>query len=213
MRRDIAGSRRQPGRAAAAAAALAVVLAGGLAGCGSAGHGAASGTSSAASAAASQPRPASAGKSRNPLDSSYLKVLTTLGAARLCAVISPVQARQILGTDVAAPAYGRAAGLGVYCRWLKRAAPLSTTDNLYVGISAVIDWADAQQVDKLISARPTTIDGHPALAGGPQRAMTWAQVDVALAGAHDPVAEFRAPTMAMARALATAATPHILAMG
>jgi hypothetical protein len=218
MRRDIAGLLRRPvltvGELAVGEVAVGVLAAGGLAGCGSAGRGAAAGTSGGTpSAAASQPRPASAGKTRNPLDSSHLKILTTLDAAKLCAVLSPAEARRILGTDVAAPAYGSAPGLGVYCRWLKRAAPLSTPDNLYVGISSVIDWAGARKVDELIAAKPATIDGHPALAGGPLKAMAWAQVDVALAGADDPVAEFRAPTMAMARAMATAATPHILSMG
>lgn len=209
MRRDMAGLRRQ----AAGLAALTLVLAGGLAGCGSTGQRSPARAAGTPSASASQPRPASAGKSSNPLDHSHLKVLTTLGATKLCAVVSPAQAQRILGTSVAAPAYGSAAGLGVYCRWLKRAAPLSTTDALYVGISSVIDWSGAQKVDELIKARPTTIAGHPALAGGPLRAVPWAQVDVALAGPGDPVAEFRAPTMAMARALATAATPHILSMG
>jgi hypothetical protein len=209
MRRDIAGLGQRAGQQAAGLAALAVVLAG----CGSAGHGAPARTGGTASASASQPSPVPAGKSSNPLANSRLKVLTTLDASRLCVVISPAQAQLILGTSVAAPAYGSAAGLGVYCRWLKSSAPLSTTDNLYVGISSVIDWADAQKLDELIAARPTTIDGHPALAGGPLKAMAWAQVDVALAGPHDPVAEFRAPTMAMVRALATAATPRILSMG
>jgi hypothetical protein len=110
MRRDIAGLLRRP---VLAVGGLAVVLAaGGLAGCGSAGRGAAAGTSGGTpSAAASQPRPASAGKTRNPLDSSHLKILTTLDAAKLCAVLSPAEARRILGTDVAAPAYGSAPGL------------------------------------------------------------------------------------------------------
>ncbi len=115
------------------------------------GPGAAAAAGRTPSATASQPRPASAGKSRNPLAKSHLKVLTTLSPTRLCVAISPAQAQRILGTGVAAPAYGSAAGLGIYCRWPKRTAPLSTPDNLYVGISSVIDWAGAQKVDQLLS--------------------------------------------------------------
>ena len=43
--------------------------------------------------------------------------------------------------------------------------------------------------------------------------MAWAQVDVALGGPGDPVAEYRAPTMPEALALARTATPHIISMG
>jgi hypothetical protein len=43
--------------------------------------------------------------------------------------------------------------------------------------------------------------------------MPWAQVDVALGGPDDPVAEYRAPDLAQAVELAQTATPHILSKG
>jgi hypothetical protein len=58
-----------------------------------------------------------------------------------------------------------------------------------------------------------SVAGHPALLATRPGVGTRAQVDVALGGGNDPVAEFRAPTMASARALARAATPHIIALG
>jgi hypothetical protein len=209
MRRDIAGLRLRLGLTAAVAAALAA----GLAGCGS--PGAAAGKGAAASPAATgSDRQASSGQaSQGPLAHSRLKVLTTLTQAQLCAALSPAAATQILGSVPQAPRYARAPGLGIYCRWLKQGAAALSTDELYVGISSVADWAAAQQVDKLLHATATRVDASPALAAGPLAAMPWAQVDVALGGSGDPVAEYRAPTAAQALALARAATPHILSMG
>jgi hypothetical protein len=43
--------------------------------------------------------------------------------------------------------------------------------------------------------------------------MIWSQVDVALGGTDDPVADYRAATLAQALRMATTATPHLLAMG
>jgi hypothetical protein len=104
-------------------------------------------------------------------------------------------------------------GLGIYCRWPKRGAAGLSTDQLYVGISAIVDWAGAQQVDKLLHAKSVRLDGRSALTAGPLPAMEWAQVDVALGGPGDPVAEYRAPTMPEALDLARTATPHIISMG
>ena len=165
-------------------------------------------------AATGSAREASSGQARaNPLASSPLKVLTTLSQAQLCAALSTSEATRILGSAPRAPVYGRSPGLGIYCRWPRRGAAGSGPDELYVGISSVMDWGEAQEVDKLLHAAAVVVDGRPALTAAPLPAMQWAQVDVALGGAGDPVAEYRAPTMTEALAMARAATPHILAMG
>jgi hypothetical protein len=207
MGRGSAGLRARHRGPSAATALLALAL--GLAGCGG---GAASPAASPGSAGTL--KQASGEHSRGPLARSPLRVLTTLDSTRLCAALSPAEATRILGAAARAPVYGKVAGLGIYCRWLRHGLPVTATgDELYVGISAVIGWAGTQQVDKLMRARPVRVDGHPALAAAAHGTVTWAQVDVALGGADDPVAEFRAPTLTMATELAAMATPHILAMG
>jgi hypothetical protein len=209
MRRDIAGLRLRLGRTAGALAALAVLAAG----CGSQ-HGTGHSAAGASPAASGSDREASSGKAgHDPLAKSRMRVLTTLSQARLCAVLSAAEATKILGARPQAPLYGDEPGLGIYCRWPKRGAAGLSTDELYVGISSIIDWAGAQQVDKLLHARSVRVFGRQALTAGPLPAMEWAQVDVALGGAGDPVAEYRAPTMAQALALAQTATPHIESMG
>lgn len=214
MRRDMAGLRLRVRRPSAAPAVLAAVLAvgvTGLAGCGSQGG---TGPTAAASAAPSgSDRQASSGKARNPLAKSPLRILTTLSRAQLCAALSTPEATRILGSRPQAPLYGREPGLGIYCRWPKRGAAGLSTDELYVGISSIVDWAGAQQVDKLLHAKSVRVDGRSALTAGPLPAMAWAQVDVALGGPGDPVAEYRAPTMPEAVDLARTATPHIISMG
>jgi hypothetical protein len=215
MRRDIAGLRLRRRAAAVALAALTAGGAAGVAGCGShAATGSAAAPVSASPRTAGSEREASSGKAgRNPLAHSRLRVLTTLDQARLCAALSTAEAARILGTRPQAPMYGRAAGLGIYCRWLAPGAAVTSTDELYVGISSVTDWSGAQAVSRLLHAASVKVDGRQALKAGPLPAMRWAQVDVALGGAHDPVAEYRAPTMAKALAMAQAATPHIISMG
>jgi hypothetical protein len=215
MRRDIAGlrlRRRRPRAALAVlAAGLAVGMTGGLAGCGSQGG---TGHSAAASPAASgSDREASSGKGGSPLAKSRMRILTTLSRVQLCAALSTSEATKILGSRPQAPLYGREPSLGIYCRWPKRGAAALSPDELYVGISSVVDWAGAQQVDKLLHAKSVQVGGRSALTAGPLPAMEWAQVDVALGGPGDPVAEYRAPTMAQALALARTATPHIVSMG
>jgi hypothetical protein len=225
MRRDTAGfrlrtlrlrtlrlrTRRRAAAPAVLAAALAVGVTG-LAGCGSQGG---TGHSGAASAAPTgSDREASSGNAtHNPLLKSPLRILTTLSQAQLCAALSTPEATRILGSRPAAPLYGRQSGLGIYCRWPKRGAAALSPDELYVGISSVVDWAGAQEVDKLLHAKSVRLDGRAALTAGPLPAMEWAQVDVALGGPGDPVAEYRAPTMAEALDLARTATPHIISMG
>ena len=145
--------------------------------------------------------------------SSRMRILTTLSRAQLCAALSTSEATAILGSRPQAPLYDRQPGLGIYCRWPKRGTTGLSPDELYVGISAIVDWAGAQEVDKLLHAKSVTIDGRSALTAGPLPAMQWAQVDVALGGSGDPVAEYRAPTMPEALALARTATPHIISMG
>jgi hypothetical protein len=214
MRRDIAGLRLRRRRPPAALAVLAAGLAVGmsaLAGCGGQGG---TGHPAASAAASGSDREASSGKAgRNPLAKSHMLILTRLSRAQLCAALSTSEATAILGSRPQAPLYGREPGLGIYCRWPKRGATSLSPAELYVGISAIVDWAGAQQVDKLLHAKSVTVDGRPALTAGPLPAMQWAQVDVALGGPGDPVAEYRAPTMPEALALARMATPHIISMG
>jgi hypothetical protein len=217
MRRDIGGLRlrlrRPPAALAVLVVGLAVGMTGGLAGCGSQG-GTGHRAATASPAAGGSDRQASSGQAAgNPLAKSRLKVLTTLSQARLCAALSVSEATSILGSEPRAPLYGAEPGRGVSCRWPKRGAAGLGTDELYVGISSTVDWAAAQQVDKLLQATSVQVGGRPALTAGPLPAMEWAQVDVALGGPGDPVAEYRAPTMAQALALAEAATPHIVSMG
>ena len=214
MRRDIAGlrlGRRRPPAARAVLAAGLVFGMSALAGCGSQ---AGTGHAAAASLASSgSDREASSGKQPSPLAKSRMRILTTLSRAQLCAALSTSEATRILGSRTQAPLYGREPTMGIYCRWPKRGVAALGTGELYVGISSVVDWAGAQEVDKLLHAKAVQVGGRPALTAGPLPAMQWAQVDVALGGAGDPVAEYRAPTMAQALALARTATPHIVSMG
>jgi hypothetical protein len=143
-----------------------------------------------------------------------MKVLTRLSQSQLCSVLSPAQAARILRAPAAAPAYTVEHGLGTTCQWFRRGATRTSPDQLYVGISSIISWQGAQALDrKLLRTQAVTVGTHPALAASPQGNIVWAQVDVALGGAHDPVAEFRAPTRAAALKLAATATPHIIVMG
>jgi hypothetical protein len=143
-----------------------------------------------------------------------MKVLTRLKSAQLCRVVSAARARRILGARTAAPSYAVQKGLSISCSWVRRGATASATDELYVGISSVLDWTGAQLADRMLAdTRRLRVDGHPALAAGPRGKVDRAQVDVALGGDHDPYAEYRAPTLTAALALAKAATPLILAYG
>lgn len=213
MRRDIAGlrlGRRRPPAARAVLAAGLVVGMSALAGCGSQ---AGTGHAAASPASSGSDREASSGKQPSPLAKSRMRILTTLSRAQLCAALSTSEATRILGSRTQAPLYGREPTMGIYCRWPKRGVAALGTGELYVGISSVVDWAGAQEVDKLLHAKAVQVGGRSALTAGPLPAMQWAQVDVALGGAGDPVAEYRAPTMAQALALARTATPHIVSMG
>jgi hypothetical protein len=214
MRRDIAGLRLRLGRAGAPLAALGVlaVLA---AGCGSQGGTGPGAAASASAAASGSDREASSGKAgHNPLAKSRLRVLTTLSHSQLCAALSVSEARRILGSRPQKPLYADQPGLGIDCRWLKRGAAGLGSDWLSVGISSATDWSEALQVDKqLLHAKSVHVEGRAALTAGPLPAMQWAQVDVALGGPGDPVAEYRAPTMRQALAMARTATPHIVSMG
>jgi hypothetical protein len=214
MPRKIAGIRSVSGLTAATLTVLGVSLAG----CGSSGA-ASSASSSSASASPAAGGTAAGGTAAGSspggaLALSHMKVLTKLKSAQLCGVLSAAQAARILHAKTAAPVYASRPGLGITCQWIKRGAGAASADNLYVGISTVISWTGAQALDKkLLRTRVVRIDGHPGLAAGQQARLAWAQVDVALGTAHDPVAEYRAPTLAIALAMAKAATPHILAQG
>jgi hypothetical protein len=128
--------------------------------------------------------------------------------------MTPGEPAKLLGAPTEPPVYASGGGLGITCQWVRQGAAASGATELYVGISSVISWTGAQAVDhKLLRTRKVTIAGHPALAAAPQGNVTWGQVDVALGGSGDPVAEYRAPTLAIAMALANALNPRILAMG
>lgn len=147
------------------------------------------------------------------LAKSHLRVLTTLGRTQLCHVLTTAEAISILHARTARPVYTRHPGVVITCQWIRHGQGRVSGQQLYVGISASINWTGTQGVDRAMHSRPVTIDGHHALAVARRGAVTWAQVDVALGGADDPVAQYRAPTMAAAQALARAATPHIIALG
>jgi hypothetical protein len=200
MRRKLA--RIRPVLGLAVVTLTAVTLS--LAGCGSSGSGAA-GASAGPTLSGSAPG--------DSLSLSHLKVLTKLKRAQLCGVLTAATAARILGVTPAAPVYARQRGLGITCQWIKRGAGASSPDALYVGISSIISWTGARALDKIAGSAPATVDGHPALTVDKQAKITWAQVDVALGGDHDPVAEYRAPTLARAMAMAKAATPVLLAQG
>jgi hypothetical protein len=216
MRGDLAGIRPAAGLITVALAALAA----GLAGCGSSGA-AAGGPGHSASPGASSSSVAvlpsgstgqAADNAGRGLAKSRMRVLTKLSKTELCG-LSEGQAAKLLGKPVGAPVYANQLKLGITCLWVARGGSVGSTDELYVGISSVLSWAGARQVDKLLHTSPAKISGHPALTASPQGNLTWAQVDVALGGDNDPVAEYRAPSMATALALAKALTPRIVAMG
>jgi hypothetical protein len=220
MRGDLAGIRPAAGAAAVVLAAAALSLAG----CGSSGGsaataGGASGSSApgaAASSVAALPTGSTSeasGGSASPLSKSRMRVLTKLKKSQLCGLVGPAEASKMLGTRTAPPVYANRLGLGITCQWVKKGQDPAGADELYVGISSIIDWTGAKEVDKLLRTTAQTVAGHPALAAGQQGKIAWAQVDVALGGDNDPVAEYRAPTLAGALALARALTPRIVAMG
>lgn len=152
------------------------------------------------------------GSATDALALSHMKVLTMLSRSRLCSVLSSRQAARILRAQ-AHEVYTHRSGVGVTCQWIRSGGSRLGVHQLYVGISATINWTGAQAVDRLLRSQRLTVDGHHALAATRRGNSAWAQVDVALGGDHDPVAQYRAPTMAEALALARAATPHILALG
>lgn len=204
MRREFPRVRPVCGVATALAA-----LALSLAGCGA--SPAAGSASAGATGKAGHPKAAS-----SPDDSlalSHMKVLTKLKQAQLCGLLSPSAAAKTLGGPLEAPVYSSEAHLGITCQWVRKGAAAGGFNELYVGISMTTAWTGAQAVDKLLHASSVTIDGHPALAIARRATLGYAQVDVALGGDHDPVAEYRAPTMIGTLALAKSATPHILAFG
>jgi hypothetical protein len=198
--------RRQLAVTAAALAGLVLCLAG---------CGASSNANSSAPGSSATPvgRDSAKAKARDPLLKSHMLVLTKLSQAQLCDIISQAQVRKILGSASDKPLYGAQSGLGNTCLWIMRGGTQAASDELYVGISSIIDWSGAQQVDKLVTTSKVEVDGHPALAVAPQAKINWGQVDVALGGTDDPVAEFRAPTLTGALAMAKAAIPHILSYG
>lgn len=194
----------RPSALGLAAAGLAVII---LAGCGAGGAG--SGGGGTPGGAASSVASAAQNVSGGSLKSSPLYGLTKLRKAQLCGVLSSSEATQILGTPTIAPEFANRLGLGITCEWMKSAG--SSTE-LYVGLSTIIDWQGAQAIAKLLKATAATIDGHPALEAGKGGINDYAVVDVALGGDHDPAAEFRAPTLAVAVKLAQTVTPRLLAL-
>jgi hypothetical protein len=153
----------------------------------------------------------SIGSSGGGLASSKLFGVTKLTQAQLCGALSRSEASRILGTTTSAPTYANRLGLGITCEWFK--AGTSGNDELYVGISTLIPWKGAQAGDSAQNYTPSTIDGHPAfLADTATVQLGYALVHVALGGDDDPVAEYRAPTLAIAKNLATVVTPRLIAL-
>ncbi|HUZ22141.1 MAG TPA: DUF3558 family protein [Streptosporangiaceae bacterium] len=208
MRCESAGNRPVYGVAAALAA-----LALSLAGCGAGSAGGPAGTSAGAGPTGTAGQAKAGSTPADSLALSHLKVLTELKQPQLCSLLSPTAVVRALSGPAATPAYSSDARQGVACQWVRQGAAAGSANELYVGISATIDWAGERAVDTLMHASPVTIDGHRALAVAWQATLGWAEVDVALGGDHDPVARYRAPTAIGALALAKAATPHILAFG
>jgi hypothetical protein len=209
MRREMTNIR--PVHCLAAAAATALVLS--LAACGGDSASGASGGSASPASTGAAGHAAAGSSPGDSLALSHMKVLAKLDRSQLCGVLSAAEAARILGAPAAAPAYSRGGGQGITCQWARRGAVGSGADELYVGISTITDWAGAQATDQPLHTSSVKVDGHRALAAAKQATLGWAQVDVALGDDHDPIAEYRAATLARALALATAATPHILAFG
>jgi Protein of unknown function (DUF3558) len=186
-------------------AALAVTaVAAGLAACSSSPPG--SGTSGSGNGSPAGP------STVGSLSSSKMAGLTKLGKGKLCGLLRGGEAAQILGAGTSAPIYANRLGLGVTCQWYRAGASQLGNDELYIGLSTIVDWQGTQGIDKLLHTSTATIDGHPAILAGPQHLNHWSQIDLALGGAHDPVAEYRAPTLAIATTLAQAVTPRLLAL-
>jgi hypothetical protein len=188
---------------ALAAGGLAVALAG----CGSSGASSGQASESASSAPQALSTPS------DSLALSHMKILTRLSRSQLCSVVPTAKADAILGVATGSPVYARHKGVAVTCAWIKRGASKLSNQQLYVSIPATISWTAAEAVDKAMHSRTTTVGGRKALVITRHAKSGWAQVDVALGGKNDPVADYRAPTMAGALELARAATPHILALG
>jgi hypothetical protein len=208
MTRDLI-SRRALAVLIAAGAAIA-----GVAGC-SASSGGTAGSPAALSPSASpsgapaltQPTPPPSSIPIVPLKKSKLYYLTKLSKAQLCGLLHGKEPGQLLGSPAGPATFQNALGLGVVCFWDK-----SSGGELYIGISTIFPWRDAQPVDKFLGDKPTTVDGHPADAGRPNSKVPYATVHVDTAGPNDPVVEFRAPTLAAALRLAELVMPRLLAI-
>jgi hypothetical protein len=202
MRRSTAGIRPAFGLTGAALAALALSLTG---------CGVSPAVGPASAGQLSHPKTGSSPDSSLAL--SHMKILTQLKQPQLCGLLTAAATAQALGGPANPPLYSSNPDLGVSCQWIRHGAAADATEELDVSISATVNWRGAQVVDKLLHASPVTVDGRPGLAVAWQATLGWAQVDVALGGAVDPVAQYRAPTMAGAIALAKAGTARIVAYG
>jgi hypothetical protein len=202
MRRSTAGIRPAYGLTGAALAALALSLAG----CGVSPAG-----GSASAGHVSRPKTASSADSSLAL--SHMKILTQLKQPQLCGLLTPAATVQALGGPASPPLYSSNPHQGVSCQWVRHGSAADANEELAVSISATVNWTGTQAVDKLLHASSVTVDGRPGMAVAWQATLGWAQVDVALGGAGDPVAQYRAPTMAGALALAKAGTARIVAYG
>jgi hypothetical protein len=203
MKRELMGI-----RPVVAIAAASVAVAAAAAGCSSSGGaGSSPGTHVSTKQALSGKTPP------NPLDKSHMRVLTTLHKAQLCGVVTTTEAAALLHGQVTAPAYADHRGVAVSCQWARQGASAKSGQELWVAIPAATDWDGTKLVDKVLHSRSVKVDGRKALAATRRGQAAWAEVDVALGGAKDPVADFRAPTLKEALKLAGLATPHILAAG
>jgi len=208
----------RPVLAIVATGALAVA---GLAGCSSGGSGTVSSPTAPAqpqstpgqstpsqSAPSTQPGTQESSVPVAPLKQSKFYYLTKLSQAELCGLLHGNEPAQIFGSPTGPATFANTLGLGIVCTWSKSGG----TGELYIGISTLFSWRDAQPIDKFAGDKPTTIDGHPADAGGPNSKVPYATVHVAVAGLNDPAVELRAPTLAVALKLAQTVLPRLLAI-
>ena len=144
----------------------------------------------------------------NIKDSKYFG-LTKLTDAQLCGTMSTAEASSIIGKQTDDGAFTNTLGLGIICEWEIGG---DSSNELYVGISTILDFQGAQAVDQLLKVTSLTVAGHPALGSEPDSTLSYATLDVATGAAHDPVIEFRAPTLDEAKALATLVMPRLMTL-
>jgi len=144
----------------------------------------------------------------NIKDSKYYG-LTALTDTQLCGTMSTSEASAIIGKQTGDGQFTNTLGLGIICEWQVGG---DSDNELYVGISTILDWQGAQAIAQLLKPTSLTVAGHPAVGAEPDSTLNYATLDVAVGAAHDPCIEFRAPTLDEAKALATLVMPRVIAL-